>query len=204
MFREESERVSELKNSTGSNTLPSGNLVLGSEAIKDSITGYDDAYVNYIPHFFLLIAKRSKCSRKSDIENERLPPELVDPEEARGLLSNPASPIDGPDASVSNESATIGTSSPGSSGALPSPASPGSPFRRGHGRQQSLGTTSTSPSTRRRSIENTASLIREAMEENARGESELEALAESLASPSSTTRRRSDSGSGSGYEGEKK
>jgi len=40
---EESERVSELKNSTGSNTLPSGNLVLGSEAIKDAITGYDDA-----------------------------------------------------------------------------------------------------------------------------------------------------------------
>jgi len=40
---EESERMSELKNSTGSNTLPSGSLVLGSEAIKDSITGYDEA-----------------------------------------------------------------------------------------------------------------------------------------------------------------
>jgi hypothetical protein len=37
--------MSELKNSTGSSTLPSGNLVLGSEAIKDSITGYHEAYV---------------------------------------------------------------------------------------------------------------------------------------------------------------
>lgn len=41
----------------------------------------------------------------------------------------------------------------------------GSPgrFRKGHGRQSSLGTTMTSPSTRRRSLENTISMIREAM-----------------------------------------
>lgn len=184
LLREESERVSELKNSTGSSTLPSGTLVLGSEAIKDSITGYDEA-------------------RKSDIENERLPPDLVDPEEARAMFSNPVTPIEESSGleAIDENSATGGISSPGSSGApgspaMPSPSSPvaGSPFRRGHGRQQSLGTTSTSPSTRRRSIENTASLIREAMDDKGpEGHSDLEALAESLASPGGMNRRRSDS-----------
>ncbi|CAG7847751.1 Serine/threonine-protein phosphatase 2B catalytic subunit A1; AltName: Full=Calcineurin A1 [Serendipita indica DSM 11827] len=189
LLREESERVSELKNSTGSSTLPSGMLVLGSEAIKESITGYDDA-------------------RKSDIENERLPPDLVDPEEARGLLSNPVTPIEeqgsSPLEAINEDAATTSAGSSGAPGspAIPSPAgSPSSPmgtFRRGHGRQQSLGTTSTSPSTRRRSIENTASLIREAMEDNrAETNPDLEALAESLASPGGTLRRRSDSTSGS-------
>ena len=53
----------------------------------------------------------------------------------------------------------------------PSPISPSSPsgagimpFRRGHGRQASLGTTNTSPSTRRRSMETTISMIQEAMD----------------------------------------
>lgn len=191
LLREESERVSELKNSTGSSTLPSGNLVLGSEAIKDSITGYDDA-------------------RKSDIENERLPPDLVDPEDARGMLSNPVTPIDetsSPGLEAIDENSALsggGTSSPGSSGspAFPSPSSPtvgGGAFRRGHGRQQSLGTTSTSPSTRRRSIENTASLIREAMDDTGpEGHSDLEALADSLSSPGGMNRRRSGSASSDG------
>lgn len=191
LLREESERMSELKNSTGSSTLPSGNLVLGSEAIKDSITGYHEA-------------------RKSDIENERLPPDLVDPEEARGLLSNPVTPVEETNptslGSIDENSVLSGAiSSPSSSGApspaLPTPTSPTSPgaFRRGHGRQQSLGTTSTSPSTRRRSIENTASLLREAMdsEKGSEGNPDLEALADSLASPGGMNRRRSDSASGS-------
>lgn len=39
-------------------------------------------------------------------------------------------------------------------------------FRRHHRRQSSLGTTRTSPSTRRRSLENTISMIREAMSKN--------------------------------------
>jgi serine/threonine-protein phosphatase 2B catalytic subunit len=38
--------VSELKNSSGSSSLPSGTLVLGSEAIKDSISGYEEAYAS--------------------------------------------------------------------------------------------------------------------------------------------------------------
>jgi serine/threonine-protein phosphatase 2B catalytic subunit len=141
--------------------------------------------------------------RKSDIENERLPPDLVDPEEARAILSNPVTPID-ETSSPGLEAIDENSVSPGSSGApgspaLPSPSSPtmSGAFRRGHGRQQSLGTTSTSPSTRRRSIENTASLIREAMDEKGpEGHSELEALADSLSSPGGMNRRRSDSSSG--------
>ena len=40
----------------------------------------------------------------------------------------------------------------------------GPPTRRGHSRTASLGTTMTSPSTRRRSLESTISLIREAVD----------------------------------------
>jgi hypothetical protein len=45
MLREESEKVSELKSVSGSNKLPYGTLALGSEGIKDAITGFEDAYV---------------------------------------------------------------------------------------------------------------------------------------------------------------
>ncbi|KAI0297358.1 serine/threonine protein phosphatase calcineurin catalytic subunit Ppb1 [Russula brevipes] len=55
VLREESEHVSELKNISGSSKLPYGTLVLGAEGIKNAIKSFDDA-------------------RKSDIENERLPP----------------------------------------------------------------------------------------------------------------------------------
>jgi serine/threonine-protein phosphatase 2B catalytic subunit len=57
--REESERVTELKSISGSAALPSGALASGSEGIKEAIQGFDDA-------------------RKSDIENERLPPDIID------------------------------------------------------------------------------------------------------------------------------
>jgi serine/threonine-protein phosphatase 2B catalytic subunit len=43
--REESEKVSELKSVSGSNKLPYGTLALGSEGIKDAITGFEDACV---------------------------------------------------------------------------------------------------------------------------------------------------------------
>jgi serine/threonine-protein phosphatase 2B catalytic subunit len=55
LLREESERVSELKSISGSSRLPYGTLALGAEGIKNAIKTFDDA-------------------RKSDIENERLPP----------------------------------------------------------------------------------------------------------------------------------
>ena len=50
-FREESEKVSELKSVTGSSKLPYGTLASGSEGIKEAISGFDDAYVL---HCFLM------------------------------------------------------------------------------------------------------------------------------------------------------
>ncbi|KAI0299303.1 serine/threonine-protein phosphatase 2B catalytic subunit [Russula brevipes] len=55
VLREESELVSELKSISGSSKLPYGTLALGAEGIKSAIKSFDDA-------------------RKSDINNERLPP----------------------------------------------------------------------------------------------------------------------------------
>ncbi|CAG8558661.1 14190_t:CDS:10 [Rhizophagus irregularis] len=55
VLREESERVMELKNVTGTGKLPYGTLALGAEGIKKAITSFEEA-------------------RRSDIENERLPP----------------------------------------------------------------------------------------------------------------------------------
>lgn len=134
--------------------------------------------------------------RKSDIENERLPPELFDAEseEGRAIINStsssaslPSTPAEqsfdtseainaakleaalngtgpAPPPPLSLNTNTSGMSSTGSpvAGSM-SPTSPVTPgtaaFRRGHGRQASLGTTMTSPSTRRRSIESTMSLI---------------------------------------------
>ncbi|KAJ7097133.1 Metallo-dependent phosphatase-like protein [Mycena belliarum] len=163
LLREESEKVSELKSVSGTSRLPYGTLASGSEGIKSAITGFDDA-------------------RKSDIENERLPPDLVDAEseEGKALMSSgasssmPTTPTE-PDlataaalaaASVA-KAANFSLETGGSpSTGPPSPLSAGSggssptaPFRRGHGRQASLGTTMTSPSTRRRGLEDTISLI---------------------------------------------
>ncbi|KAJ7897638.1 serine/threonine protein phosphatase 2B [Mycena olivaceomarginata] len=161
LLREESEKVSELKSVSGSSKLPYGTLASGSEGIKNAITGFDDA-------------------RKSDIENERLPPELVDAEseEGKALMSSGSPPppprpsptppplVHPPARAPKTESKTglaLDTAVSLASGS-PSPSaspsgSPSMPFRRGHGRQASLGTTMTSPSTRRRGLEDTISLI---------------------------------------------
>ena len=126
--------------------------------------------------------------RKSDIENERLPPDLIDPEDAKAFLSNQLAEGEVPSPQTIESPglfASSGSSSP--SGAPSSPTSPvsGAPFRRGHGRQSSLGTTSTSPSTRRRSIENTKCLLRDVVEGKVSEgkDNELEALADTLTSP---------------------
>ncbi|KAK7439817.1 3',5'-cyclic-nucleotide phosphodiesterase (PDEase) (3':5'-CNP) [Stygiomarasmius scandens] len=172
LLREESEKVSELKSVSGSSKLPYGTLASGSEGIKEAIKGFEDA-------------------RKSDIENERLPPELYDAEseEGRAILASgslPSTPAEGQEsapitsngvtagieAAISNGSISptnVGSPippSPGASGAPPSPTSPtiGAPFRRGHSRQASLGTTMTSPSNRRRSLESTRSLIQDVLD----------------------------------------
>ncbi|KAH9974641.1 serine/threonine-protein phosphatase 2B catalytic subunit A1 [Lactifluus volemus] len=159
VLREESERVSELKSMSGSAKLPFGTLAMGAEGIKDAIKGFDDA-------------------RKSDIENERLPPELVDAdsEEGKAYISSsmPQTPVDdsqtdggfplnGVDAALAlDESFSSVPSSPVGPPSPTSSSGPMTPFRRGHARHASLGTTMTSPSTRRRSIENTMSLLKEA------------------------------------------
>ncbi|KAG9311859.1 Metallo-dependent phosphatase-like protein [Chiua virens] len=169
LLREESEKVGELKSINGSGKLPYGTLALGTEGIKDAISGFDDA-------------------RKSDIENERLPPELFDAEEAKAFLAQHAHSQSLPDTAFIGDlsfsssgsieavieavrsSSTIASSPSNSSLGGPStPTSPTSspnkvPFRGRHGRQASLGTTRTSPSTRRRSLESTISMIQEALE----------------------------------------
>ncbi|RXW22813.1 hypothetical protein EST38_g3060 [Candolleomyces aberdarensis] len=207
LLREESEKVSELKSVSGSAKLPYGTLASGSEGIKDAINGFEDA-------------------RKSDIENERLPPELVDAESAEGKalmgsgslpqtpaeLSNDAAPVNANGVSAGLEKVIASGSLPpsplsrintsaagGPSSGSPSPtgASPiASAFKRGHHRQQSLGTTMTSPSTRRRSLESTMSLIQGVLEGTEKLEEEqMDGLTSRLAGSSV------DTGSGAGSRG---
>lgn len=133
-------------------------------------------------------------SRKSDIENERLPPELINPEEH---FSNASTPAEDPlqsstgfvpgHSSHSSLASSLEAAIAKGTADLGSPGAPGSPhtnaplsagFKRGHGRASSLGTTNTSPSTRRRSIESTISLIREAVD--GRGEAENDAAVEQM------------------------
>ncbi|BEI83539.1 hypothetical protein CcaverHIS002_0401430 [Cutaneotrichosporon cavernicola] len=153
LLREESERVSELKSLTGSGMLPAGLLANGAEGIKEAIQGFDDA-------------------RKSDIENERLPPDIIDPDE-----NMPASP------SNSTPASPIAPAVPGSPASPTSPTTPGS-FRRGHSRTASLGTTRTSPSNRRRSLENTMELIRDVVDgRDANADQQVREIAEVISSP---------------------
>ena len=84
---------------------------------------------------------------------------------------------------------------PGSPLSPTSPISGSSPFRRGHGRQASLGTTMTSPSTRRRSLESTMSLIQEAWDgKTPMQDPELVKLADSIAEKSTGKDKNADSG----------
>lgn len=179
VLREESERVSELKSMSGSSKLPYGTLALGAEGIKDAIRGFDDA-------------------RKSDIENERLPPDLVDADSEEGKAyissSQPETPpaessqgdrVPSPngveaaleEAFSSSPSSPISPQTP-TAGSPLSGSGPITPFRRGHGRQASLGTTMTSPSTRRRSIESTMSLLKEVVD--GREDADYEQLADQV------------------------
>jgi len=202
LLREESEKVSELKNVSGSSKLPYGTLASGAEGIREAIGSFDDA-------------------RKSDIENERLPPDLydADSEEGRAILSNslPTTPSEphippAPNPTPANgvregfvklmaargtPLSRISTASPSSSVSQPSPGGT-SPtgFKRGHSRQASLGTTMTSPSTRRRSLESTMSLIQGVLEGN-REDDPVDSLANRLAG-SSINYQSPSGGSGSG------
>lgn len=147
-------------------------------------------------------------SRKSDIENERLPPELINPDERLPHFSNPSTPGpstpgDSPNSASypfpqpNHYGGAGGSATRKGNGGPQSPTSPTSgmmpgAFRPKHLRQQSLGTTTTSPSNRRRSIESTISLIREAAEGGGQDESELRNIADQIskpAAPPATTSR---------------
>ena len=167
-------------------------------------------------HIFTIVPS---CSRKSDIENERLPPELYDPEyeEGKGLISSqpttpaedtvpPVSPngvtaaleqviASGPTPISTDLPAPVAPATPGSPLSPTSPSAGSTPFRRGHGRQASLGTTMTSPSMRRRSLESTMSLIQEAWDgKTPVQDPELVKLADSIAERSTGKDKTTDSG----------
>jgi serine/threonine-protein phosphatase 2B catalytic subunit len=151
-----------------------------------------DSRMRALRSLFLLPRLTVSRRRKSDIENERLPPELFDAEseEGKALISSSSIPSTPAEQSVDASSAvsaanleaailqgpalaqqnggplSLNTSVGGATGSPVSgspgpgsPTTPGGSFRRGHARQASLGTTMTSPSTRRRSLESTMSLI---------------------------------------------
>ncbi|BGP00234.1 Serine/threonine-protein phosphatase 2B catalytic subunit A2 [Rhodotorula toruloides] len=202
VLREESETVSELKNVSGTTKLPYDTLANGADGIKNSITTFKDA-------------------RKSDIDNEHLPPDLIDPEDFDAVAAAAASSGDeglsgsdvfgdvlptGPastaptspdlagaaspdfgarepgspmvETPTSEKDSPMGSGSPSPVGSPVVGADGSAPFRRHHRRQSSLGTTRTSPSTRRRSLENTISMIREAMSKD---DKSMEELAEKVA-----------------------
>ncbi|KWU44430.1 Metallo-dependent phosphatase [Rhodotorula sp. JG-1b] len=166
VLRSESESVSELKNVAGSTKLPYDSLANGNDGIKQSITSFGDA-------------------RKSDIDNEHLPPDLIDPED----FAAPGSPVPMVESPVRERDSPL--ESPGSPSS-PGGGSSGTPFKRHHRRQSSLGTTRTSPSTRRRSLENTISMIREAMSKD---DLSMEELAEKVAGTESPRSPSSPRGS---------
>lgn len=149
VLREEAERVSELKMASGTGKLPYGTLVLGAEGIKDTIHNFDEA-------------------RKVDIENERMPPALVEAPEVPAPV--PAATPAG-SSTVTTALGKVATPPSYSPSAAASPTTAMPPLeprtppthRRSHSRTSSLGTTMTSPSNRRRSIETTVSMIKEAL-----------------------------------------
>ena len=188
VLREESEAVSELKSVSGSSKLPAGTLANGAEGVKESINSFGDA-------------------RKSDIENERLPPDLIDAADVKGMEDfavpqSPGSPVGSPMSGIISDSTFTGNFSPHIGSEPSSPIIPETPqrksanispiitdgtpsqqsFKRGHSRQSSLGTTMTSPSTRKRSLEGTLNMIRRAMDAK---DQVLENLADEVAAGAS-------------------
>jgi hypothetical protein len=73
---EESERGSKFKSTSGSSRLAYSTLTLGAEGIKNAIKTFDDACAPfYLFYVYCTVQTESEfCRRKSDIENERLPP----------------------------------------------------------------------------------------------------------------------------------
>jgi serine/threonine-protein phosphatase 2B catalytic subunit len=104
---EESERVSELKSISGSTRLPYGTLALGAEGIKNAIKSFDDACVPsliFYPFVLAVLNIGLFRRRKSDIDNERLPPV-----EERPPPTSSASPSPSIIGTGSSTSSNVGT-----------------------------------------------------------------------------------------------
>jgi hypothetical protein len=180
--REQSEKVPELKSVSSSSRLPYGTPALA-----------------YVYLYFYFWHQLTICSGKSDIENERLPPDLFYAD-SEAIISQPTIPAEmaeaAPELITSNgvaagleRKATPGrintspaTTPPLSAFSLHSPTStsPGG-LKRGQSRQAS-GTTMTSPSTPRSSLENTMSLIQGALKGSTR--KQVDGLANRMAGSS--------------------
>ncbi len=110
-------------------------------------------------------------------------------------MQSPASPMASAVTTPSEEGSPI--LSPRESpnlGDIGSPSSPlsspmdGQPWKPGHGRRTSLGTTKGSPSNRRRSLDQTMHLIRDVVEGKEAGsnDSPIERIAEAIGSPTNS------------------
>jgi len=82
--REDAEKSSELKTLALVTDENDDHLRDGAVDVKESIHGFGDASVPFLPfpsrdeQLELTLLSSLPCSRKSDIENERLPPDLID------------------------------------------------------------------------------------------------------------------------------
>lgn len=110
-------------------------------------------------------------ARKVDIENERLPPSLVAADQTDETPMMPAPAL--VDSLPSQMARPI----------LPLESRTPPTHRRTHSRTSSFGTTMTSPSNRRRSLESTVSMIKEALEHGSNSYSRSSVLSSPTASP---------------------
>lgn len=172
--REETERAGELQSTKDTSELPSGALASGAEGVKESIQGFGEA-------------------RKADIINERLPPDLIDADgdaPASPLQSNPPTPNESPDVMSPHDSPALGTpGSPSSLGSGGPESPPPTSWKPGHGRRTSLGTTGSSPSTRRRSLDMTMNMIHQIVggPDGQAQDRDIERIADVISSPISSS-----------------
>lgn len=146
LLREESENVSELKSISATGKLPYGTLALGAEGIKKAILSFEDA-------------------RRSDIENERLPPATAQDRTLFARSSGPLPQIRSPTPSDDERSGTPllerGSSPSGSMSSVSSPPTPPPPPLAGERKSKVF---SASPSTMTRSVQSTISMIQAALD----------------------------------------
>ncbi|KAJ9098612.1 3',5'-cyclic-nucleotide phosphodiesterase (PDEase) (3':5'-CNP) [Naganishia friedmannii] len=204
LLREETERVGELQTSSDNSALPDDVLASGSEGVKEAIHGFSDARKaditnERLPPELIDADEESPASplrsNPSTPSMEGSPMLAGSPTETPPVLNNPfAMPAVSPASTA--EPTTPGTAesprgvgSPHGLGSpiLESPTGPSGPWKPGHGRRFSLGTTKGSPSNRRRSLDQTMALMKEVLEgkDVRAGEDDkgIERIADSISSP---------------------